>query len=219
VLIASLLLSAAAATAVPPPAASPLPAEPVLARIRAAYTRTASVRVRFVQQYAPAGFSGTTPESGRLVLQAPASLRFEYDGSEGKVFTFDGTAARQYVAADKQMVVKTLTPAERARLPLLFLEEPRDLLVRYAVTAAPAPGGLTELTLVPKGSDEPRRLTLLADGSGEVRRLEILDGPGNRTSFAFTNREAGPARPASDFALVPPRGTKVVSGEPGGGKE
>jgi outer membrane lipoprotein carrier protein len=192
--------------------------EPLLAAIRKSYTSSPSVRVTFVQQYAPAGFGDTAPETGRLVLQAPASLRFEYDGSEGKLFTFDGKSARQYVAADKQMVVKALTPAERGRLPLLFFDEPGALLARYEVTAAPADRGLTELTLVPRSGGEPKRATLVATESGEVKKLVIVDGTGNRTTFTFTNREAGKKRPPSDFELVPPRGTKVIQGEPGGEK-
>ena len=39
-----------------------------------------------------------------------------------------------------------------------------------------------------------------------------------KTTLTFTNREAGKKRPASDFELVPPRGTKVIQGEPGGEK-
>ena len=212
VVIALVLGAATAETA-----AAPDP-ESLLAAIRRTYAGSPSVRVTFVQQYAPAGFGDTAPETGRLVLQAPSSLRFEYDGSEGKVFTFDGKAARQYVAADKQMVVKPLTPAERARLPLLFFDEPKELLARYDVAAALTDRGLTELTLVPRSGGEPRKVTLLVAESGEVKRLVILDGTGNRTSFTFTNREAGKKRPASDFELVPPRGTKVVQGEPGGEK-
>ena len=203
------LAAAFSGAAAPPP-------EPLLAAIRKNYSGSPSVRVTFVQQYAPAGFGDTTPETGRLVLQAPSSLRFEYDGSEGKVFTFDGRAARQYVAADRQMVVKNLTQAERARLPLLFFEEPRELLARYEVAATDPGGGLTELTLVPRSGGEPRKATLFVTESGEVKKLLILDAAGNRTSFTFTNREAGKKRPVSDFELAPPHGTKVVQGEPGG---
>ena len=103
------LCLALAATFGAPAHAAPGP-ETLLAAIRKNYAASPSVNVTFVQQYAPAGFGDTAPETGRLILQAPASLRFEYDGSEGKLFTFDGKSARQYVAADRQMVVKALTP-------------------------------------------------------------------------------------------------------------
>ena len=206
----STLLLLAAALA----AGASTPAAPLLDLIRKAYTSAPSVQVQFVQSYAPAGFSDTDPETGKLVLQAPSSLRFQYDGPEGKVFTFDGKAARQYVAVDKQMVVKPLTAAERARLPLLFLEEPRDLLARFDASAVVVDKGLTELTLTPKKGDEPKMATLRVDERGEVKRLVILDASGNRTTFTFTGKEAGRTkRPASDFELSPPRGTKVLQGE------
>ncbi len=89
-----------------------------------------------MQTYAPSGFAETAPETGRLILQAPDRVRFDYDGPEGKVFTFDGKAGRQFVAADRQLVVRTLSPAEIARLPLVFLESTESLLARYAAGAA-----------------------------------------------------------------------------------
>ena len=146
-----------------------------------------------------------------MTLQAPDQVRFDYDGPEGKLFTFDGKAARQYVAADKQMIVKTLRPEERERLPLLFLESPETVLRRYTVTANDSGGGLVELTLRPKAGSEPSRILLDVDSSGEVKRLVVTDAAGNRTTFDFSDKEAGPRRPASDFTLTPPAGTKVLA--------
>ena len=164
-----------------------------------------------MQTYAPAGFAETAPETGRLILQAPDRVRFDYDGPEGKVFTFDGKAARQFVAADRQLVVRTLRPEERARLPLVFLESPESLLARYAARSAARDAGLTELTLTPRTGGDPKSVTLLAAASGEVKRLLLVDAAGNRTTFTFTQKMPGPKRPDSDFALVPPEGTKILS--------
>jgi outer membrane lipoprotein carrier protein len=194
-----------------PPAVASLDARTVLASVRAAYSSSPSVNCTFVQTYAPAGFAETAPETGRLVLQAPDRVRFDYDGPEGKVFTFDGKAGRQYVAADRQLVVRTLSPAEIARLPLVFLESTDALLARYAVRAAARDAGLTELTLTPRAGGDPKSVTLLAAASGEVKRLILVDAAGNRTTFTFTQKMPGPKRPDSDFALVPPAGTKILS--------
>ncbi len=194
------------------PADAPSPdARAVFARVQKAYTSAPSFTANFVQTYAPAGFAAAAPETGRLTLQAPDQVRFDYDGPEGKLFTFDGKAARQYVAADKQMIVKTLRPEERERLPLLFLESPETVLRRYTVTAADSESGLVELTLSPKAGSEPSRILLTVDTSGEVKRLVVMDAAGNRTTFAFSDKAAGPRRPASDFTLKPPPGTKVLA--------
>ncbi len=183
----------------------------VLAAVRKAYTASPSSTSRFVQTYAPAGFPAATPEAGRVTLQAPDSVRFDYDGAEGKTFTFDGKAARQYVAADRQMIVRTLRPEDRAKLPLLFLESPESVLSRFTPTATEAGSGLVELTLDSKTGIEPSRLLLAVDASGEVKRLVVTDAAGNRTTFTFSDRTAGPRRPVSDFALKPPAGTKILA--------
>jgi len=183
-----------------------------LAKIRAAYATPGSVSCTFVQTYAPAGFSATAPETGRLVLQAPDRVRFVYDGPEGKVFTFDGTSARQYVAADRQMVVKGLAPGDRDRLPIVFLESTEALLARYDAVEKPAENGLVEVTLAPKRPGALRSAALLAlAATGEVKRLVLLDAAGNRTTFTFTQKLSGQRRPDAEFALAPPDGTKILT--------
>ena len=179
----------------------------ILSKIRAAYATPGSVSCTFVQTYAPAGFAETSPETGKLLLQAPDRVRFDYDGPEGKVFTFDGTAGRQYVAADRQLVVKRLAPADRARLPIVFLESAEALLARYDAAEAPGENGLVEITLTPKKPASLKSASLLAvAATGEVKRLVLLDTAGNRTTFTFTQKIPGARRPDSDFALAPPGG-------------
>ncbi len=199
----------AATPALPPVALTD--ARAVLASIQKAYSSSPSVHSTFVQTYAPAGFAETAPETGRLILQSPDRVRFDYDGPEGKVFTFDGKAARQYVAADRQLVLRSLKPEERARLPLVFLESPEVLLERYTARAVPSGTGLVELTLTPRAGADPKSLTLLASPAGDVKRLILVDAAGNRTSFTFTQKMSGPKSPDSDFALAPPAGTKILS--------
>ena len=184
----------------------------ILAKIRAAYGTPGSVACTFVQTYAPAGFAETAPETGKLVLQAPDRVRFDYDGPEGKVFTFDGTAARQYVAADRQLVVKKLAPGDRERLPIVFLESAEALLARYDAAEKAVDNGLVEVVLTPKKPGSLKSASLLAlAATGEVKRLVLLDAAGNRTTFTFTQKLPGAKRPDSDFALAPPEGTKILT--------
>jgi outer membrane lipoprotein-sorting protein len=192
------------------PQAEARDAADLLAKIRKLYTASPSVRATFVETYAPAGFAAASPETGLVTLQAPDQVRFDYDGSDGKVFTFDGKAGRQYVESDKQLVVRNLTTADRERLPVVFFDTPEAILSRYTATVKAALTGVDELSLVPKEEGLPS-LDLLVAGTGEVKRLLVRDASGNTTTFTFTRMAAGRKRPASDFTLVPPKGTKVVS--------
>ncbi len=181
-------------------------AKDLLAQVRKAYTASPSFTLAFTQTYAPAGFPEVKPEKGTLVLAAPNKARFDYAGAEGKVFSFDGTAARQYVAADTQMVVKNLTAEEKARLPLVFLESTEALLARFD-----AAGSGSEVTLTPKTKGSLSKITLGVSPQGDVSKLVVLDADGNRTTFTFSEKKPGPARPLSDFALTPPAGTKILT--------
>jgi outer membrane lipoprotein-sorting protein len=183
----------------------------VIASIKRAYTLAPSFTTDFVQTYTPSGFAAAAPETGHVTLQSPDEIRFDYDGSEGKVFTFDGEAARQYVAADRQMIVRTLGRGERERLPLLFFESPDSVLKRYDASASGTGNGLVELTLTPKAGGEPARIALTVNSEGDVARLVVTDTAGNRTSFTFSGKKAGGRRPASEFALKPPAGTRVIT--------
>ena len=201
----------AALFAVAPPAPAETPDAPALLRaIVNAYKAKPAFSMTFVQSYAPAGFPDASPETGTLTIQAPASLRFDYDGPEGKVYTFDGRAARQYVAVDKQIVLKTLSAAEKARLPLLFLQPASEILDRFAAVAKATENGLVDLALTPRTDADLKSVSVLATSTGELKRLVVLDGEGNRTTFTFTNLAPRAKRPLSDFALVPPKGTRVV---------
>jgi outer membrane lipoprotein-sorting protein len=196
--------------ALPGPAAALEPSA-VLSSVRKAYTASPSFTASFVQTYVPAGFAPAAPEKGRVTMAAPDRIRFDYEGKEGKLFAFDGTAARQYVAADRQLVVRTLTSDEKQRLPLLFFESPEALLRRFTATAAPGEEGLTNLALTPRSGGEPARLDLAVAASGEVRRLAVTDLAGNRTTFTFAGLAAAGKLPHAEFAPAPPPGTKVIS--------
>ena len=213
-ILGRLALAASIALAVrpaPSAGATPPDARTILARIEKAYTSNPSFTANFVQTYAPAGFAPAAPETGRVMLQAPDQVRFEYDGPEGKLFTFDGKAARQYVAADRQMIVKTLSASDRERLPLLFFESSEAVLARYEAVAADGENGLTDVSLTPRSGGDLSQLVLAVAPAGEVKRLVVTDSAGNRTTFTFSQKTAGPRRPLSDFAPKPPAGTKVIS--------
>ncbi len=207
----SLFLAFASFLTLPAEAQGTGDVDSILERIQKKYTGSPSCRMAFVQTYTPSGFGPTAPETGRVILQPPDSIRFDYDGADGKVFTFDGKAARQFVAKDKQLVLRTLSVEERNRLPLLFLVQPEKVKAQFQIKGSKSGEGFDELLLTPKSATEPREITLAVSRDGEVKRLVILDGGGNKTAFVFTSFEGGKRRAAAEFSLLPPPGTKIIT--------
>ena len=180
----------------------------LLEKATAAYSTGAAFASPFTQIYTPAGFSTARRESGTVWVQAPERLRFDYAAPDVKVFTYDGGEGRFYSPEDKQLTIHRLSPDERARLPLVFLEKPDALAERYEISRDPA--GV--VVLKPRAADsELSWLKLSIAASGFVDALSYQDTSGNRTEFRFEAWKAGKARPAADYHVDGAKGTRTVT--------
>ncbi len=201
---ATLLLAAAACLAQVTPATD---AMTLLGKTAAAYSVGAADASPFTQIYTPAGFATAKRESGTVWVQAPQRLRFDYTAPEKKVFTYDAGEGRFFSPEDKQVTIHKLSPDERARLPIVFLEKPEELARRYEISLE---GGKTIL-LKPRASDsELAWLKLSIGGLGTVETLAYEDTSGNRTEFRFDGWKTEKARPEGDYRVAGPKGTRVV---------
>jgi outer membrane lipoprotein carrier protein len=197
--ILALLLSAS-------PDAGPAPLE-LLSKAAAAYGDGSAHSAAFTQIYTPAGFATSKRESGRVWIQAPQRLRFDYAAPDAKIYTYDAGEGRFFSPEDKQLAVRKLTADERARLPLVFLERPEDLSARYEITTDPAGAALLKPRAA--GSDLAW-LKLVVNASGMVDNLSYEDTAGNRSEFRFEGWKAEKARPADDYRITGPKGTRIV---------
>ena len=182
-------------------------AQALLARAAAASGDGAAHASAFTQIYTPAGFASARRESGTVWVQAPQRLRFDYTAPEKKVFTYDAGEGRFFSPEDKQLAIRKLSPDERARLPLVFLERPEDLAARYDIrTDASGP-----VLLKPRAADSDLAwLKLVVTPSGMVDSLSYEDTAGNRSEFRFEGWKAEAPRPPDDYRIVGPKGTRIV---------
>ncbi len=179
----------------------------LLAKAAAAYGDGVAHASPFTQIYTPAGFASAKRESGTVFVQAPQRLRFDYAAPEEKVFTYDAGEGRFFSPEDKQLTIRKLSEDEQARLPLVFLSKPEDLAARYEI----ARDGSGAVLLKPRapGSDLAWVKVAVAP-SGMVDGLSYEDSAGNRTEFRFDGWKSLKARPAADYRIVGPKGTRIV---------
>ncbi len=195
----------ALALAAPPDATAEAMA--LLTRAASAYGDGSAHSAPFTQIYTPAGFATSRRESGEVWIQAPQRLRFDYAAPDKKTYTYDSGEGRFYSPQDRQLSVRMLTPDEQARLPLVFLGRPEDLAARYEIERE-ASGAVR---LRPRAADSDLawlRLGILP--TGMVEDLSYEDTAGNRSEFRFGPWKTSKARPAADYRIVGPRGTRIV---------
>jgi outer membrane lipoprotein carrier protein len=193
-------------------AAIPAAASAALARAVAVYGDGAAHVSSFTQIYTPSGFATARRESGTMVIQAPQRVRFDYTAPEKKMFTYDAGEGRFFSPEDKQLTVRRLSEEEKARLPIVFLTQPADLGKQYEITLEPGEAASsTRLLLTPRvPRPELAWLRLAIDGSGNVGGLSYQDSAGNRTEFRFEGWRVEKSRPAGDFRITGPPGTRIV---------
>jgi outer membrane lipoprotein carrier protein len=183
----------------------------LLERVAALYGDGAAHAASFTQTYTPAGFATARQESGTVWIQAPQRLRFDYETPEKKTFTYDGGEGRLFTSEDRQLTIRRLSAEDRARLPIVFLSDPAELDRQYAITTEAAAGGAGRLLLTPRSSRPDLawlRVTVTAEGT--IGSLSYEDASGNRSEFRFETWRKEKPRPASDYRVAGPPGTRIL---------
>ncbi|HXT22418.1 MAG TPA: outer membrane lipoprotein carrier protein LolA [Thermoanaerobaculia bacterium] len=143
----------------------------------------------FAQTYLPTGFDRGEEERGRVALDLPKCVRWDYDDPYPKSFLLCGETLWSWNAGEPAGHVYALDQAQPG-LDLLLLDI-GELSQRYTATTQAA-GSATRVQLVPKaaGSNVLRDAAILVDKDGQLRELTYRDAEGNRTTFRFADRRA-----------------------------
>ena len=144
---------------------------------------------RFAQTYLPTGFDRGEEETGRVALDLPKCVRWDYDQPYPKSFLLCDETLWSWNAGEPAGQVYDLDRAVPG-LDLLLLDV-ADLSQRYTATAQAA-GNATRVLLVPKqaGANVLKDAAILVGKDGVLRELTYRDAEGNRTTFRFSDRRA-----------------------------
>ena len=175
---------------------------------------TATLEARFRQSLISGALGTGATESGRLALERPGRLRWDYLDPERKTALLLGDRTFLYLEGDRQYIRGRLH-AEQALFPRLLAGSERiGSLFSSTLVATPRAGGngSYRLRLVPIGAPAGvASITLdLRPGSFAIERAEIVDELGNRTSYALSELKRNGRLPVGLFAFEPPPGTEVI---------
>ena len=143
----------------------------------------------FAQTYLPTGFDRGEEERGRVALDLPKCVRWDYDDPYPKSFLLCGETLWSWNSGEPAGHVYALDQAQPG-LDLLLLAT-GELSQRYTATAQAA-GNATRVALVPKagGTNVLKDAAILVGKDGTLRELTYRDAEGNRTTFRFSDRRA-----------------------------
>jgi outer membrane lipoprotein carrier protein len=156
---------------------------------------------------------GGVVERGRLYVERPGRLRFDYTEPERKVAIVVDDRTWLYLDTDRQMLLDRLDAGADLLPTLLAGSRPLGDLFTAALDppTAGSGDGVVRLVLRPEGADaDLERITVVLRPPGyAIEAAEVLDGAGNRMVYAFTSVHRNARLPRGVFAFEPPRGTEI----------
>jgi outer membrane lipoprotein carrier protein len=156
-------------------------------------------------------------ERGRLLVKKPGKMRWEYLAPEEKLFVSDGLRMYSYLPQDKQVLVRTLPPANQLSMPTMFLSGngnlSRDFNPTLVEASTGAAAGTLALKLVPHEPQAEYEWLVLevAPQALTLRGLVTFDSQGGRSAFSFSSLKENQGLADKLFEFKIPRGVDVVT--------
>ena len=186
--------------------------ETLIDRIESRYGRMRGLAAEFEQTYSAPGMRERR-ERGRLVLQRPRRMRWEYDPKPGKLFIVNGRDVWFYVPADREATHADLNSVSDARFPFLFLLGQTNLRREFrsiTLTNTDAQSETRTLRLVPRSeSSGLREIFLETYTDGRIVKVRLVDEAGAVSEVALSNVRENFIAPADAFEFHPPPGVTV----------
>jgi outer membrane lipoprotein-sorting protein len=182
----------------------------VLKTVRQSLVEAGPTGASFVQTFTAAGFSSGDQESGRIALQLPDCMRWDYTNPFPKSFLLCGGTVHAWNEGDQTGRRYRVDRKNEPGLDLLLLGVD-ELKSRYQATAKPADNGRIEIALLPKEKKlaELTDATLTVDpASKRVVAVSYHDREGNLTRFEIT----GYQDLARQGSFSPPSNVRWVEG-------
>lgn len=182
----------------------------LIGQIEARYGRMRGLAAEFEQTYSAPGVR-VRRERGRLVLQRPRRMRWEYDPKPGKLFIVNGRDVWLYLPADREATHADLNNVSDARFPFLFLLGQTNLKREFrSITLAETGTETRTLRLVPRAASAGlREIFLEVYPDGRIIKVRLVDTAGAVSEVALSNVRENFIAPADAFEFRPPPGVTV----------
>ena len=183
-------------------------------RIQVAYDRVQALTADFEQVATLKSINRQQISSGRLYIEKPHWIRWEYDKPQRQTILYDGSALRIYTPGRQQLLQSAVDESTRSNIALLFLAGVVKLRDVFAITVLPETEAVRPLIrLLPRsrlaGFTELR--ATINPRSYLIEGLWIHDPIGNLTEIRLSSLTAHASLPAPTFELDLPPDTEILS--------
>jgi outer membrane lipoprotein carrier protein len=183
-------------------------------RIQQTYERTSALTADFEQVATLTSLNRQQTSSGRVYIEKPHAIRWEYTQPDAQTILYDGTTLRIYTPKRRQLLQSVVDENNRTNVALLFLAGLGKLREAFEVTPlSSSEPGLAYLLFVPRSNQAGFTELHVAVNTQSyfVEKLLIHDSIGNLTDIRLSSLKVHTALPAKTFELVLPPDTEVLT--------
>jgi outer membrane lipoprotein carrier protein len=202
-----------------PSFASPLQApREVALNIEKAFASLRSLRADFEQSYYSASMATPLLEKGKLYLQKPDLMRWEYLEPERNIFIYKEGVSLAYFPEDNQLYRHALSPEEKDWAIFSLLTGRAKIADTYIIEPAEFPSDRkspVQIKMIPRTEGEVTYILLEADpGTWLLDKAVFLDWAGNKQEFRFSGLKLDPPLDPRTFELDIPADCEVIDDLP-----
>jgi len=189
-------------------------ARDIVAKVEQTLASLQSFQADFEQTYYATTVSSPLKEKGRVYLQKPDLVRWEYKDPEEKVIVFKEGILLTYLPEDNQLFRQKLAKEQYEAEILAVLAGKGHLVDKYLIEPSPFPGeggNASQLKLTPQEEGEYTHILLEIDRKTWLLRKAIFfDWAGNKNEFFFGKIRTNPRLPAEIFEIKVPPDCEII---------
>jgi outer membrane lipoprotein carrier protein len=197
-----------------PSHSSALELDVLIDRIQARYDQTQALTADFAQVATLTSIGRQQRSGGRVSIEKPHYIRWEYVHPESQTILYDGKTLRIYTPKQRQVLQSTIEEEDRGNVALLFLAGVGKLRETFVISPLSSPDAkVTSLRLLPRSSQASfTELHILVNlDSYFVEQLAIYDTIGNLTEIHLASLKVHTALSPQTFELILPPNTEVLT--------
>lgn len=191
----------------------PLEADDVARGLQRWLNETTDLQGSFRQALLSGAFGTGIEERGKVWIERPGRMRWDYLDPEEKVAILDGDMTWLYVREEEQLILGSLEEHGSLLPTLIAAERPvLELFEASLVISAVAEGEPYRLELRPRSDDETFEAVtvILRQKDFAIESAEVLDAAGNRILYQFSKLRRNKGIPEGIFRFEAPEGTTIL---------
>ena len=183
-------------------------------RIQANYDRTPALTAEFIQVATLTSIDRQQTSAGRLYIEKPHHIRWEYTQPDSQTILYDGNILRIYTPRRRQVLQSKIDEDNRRNVALLFLAGVGKLREAFTISLLPnTQTGSRSLRLLPHSPQASfTELQIVVNAQNYfIEYLIIHDTIGNITEIRLEALQTHAALPSQTFELALPPDTEVLT--------